>query len=154
MKALEPVLRKDPDTWLERLGLWVSDENKWVCRAGLTAIGRLPMVHADCTTRCVELEAPALGDPDRDIKRALSFALRVNARGDVAPVKAFITEHQHLTDAHSLWVLCDLIRSMTKSLLPQFVDLLPVYAAWLETAEPGSRRSVQGAVRTLERARS
>ena len=139
---------------MERLGLWVSDENKWVCRAGLTALGRLPMVQADCTTRCVELEAPALGDPDRDIKRALSFALRVNARGDVAPVKAFITEHQHLTDAHSLWVLCDLIRSMTKSLLPQFVDLLPVYAAWLETAEPGSRRSVQGAVRTLERARS
>jgi 3-methyladenine DNA glycosylase AlkD len=150
MKALEPILRADPANWLERLGPWIEDENKWVRRAGLTAIGRLPMRHPDYTARCVELVAPALGDPDTDVKRALSFALRVCARGEVGPVRTFIRDHRDATDADSLWVLCDVIRSMWKVLLPQFAELLPVYRAWLETAEPQARRSVEGAIRRLE----
>ncbi|MCL7454070.1 MAG: DNA alkylation repair protein [Anaerolineae bacterium] len=152
MKALEPVLRRDPDTWLEPLGDWVRDPNKWVRRAALTAIGRLPMERAEYTERCVELLAPALGDPDRDVKRALSFALRVSARGQVEPVKQFIRDHRDATDADRLWVLCDVARSMTTSLLPQFQDLLPIYEGWLERAEPRAQRSVEGAIRVLERA--
>jgi 3-methyladenine DNA glycosylase AlkD len=151
MKALEPVLRKDPGNWLERIGAWVVDENKWVRRAGITAIGRLPMKHAGYTARCVALVGPTLGDPDRDVKRALSFALRLCARGEVEPVKAFVLAHQDVTDADSLWVICDLIRSGWKAQLPQFADLLPVYHNWLETAEPKAQRSLQGAIRILER---
>jgi 3-methyladenine DNA glycosylase AlkD len=153
MKALEPVLRKDPENWLEPIGTWVLNENKWVRRAGITAIGRLPMKHAGYTARCVALVGPALGDPDRDVKRALSFALRLCARGEVEPVKAFILAHRDITDADSLWVMCDLIRSGWKAQLPQFVDLLPIYRNWLETGEPRARRSVQGAIRILERLR-
>ncbi len=152
MKALEPILRRDPAHWLERLGVWVHDENKWVRRVALTAIGRLPMEAPDYTGRCVTLLAPALGDPDRDVKRALSFALRVSARGRVEPLKQFIRDHQQVTDAASLWVLSDAMRSMTRQLLPQFIDLLPLYQHWLETAEPQARRSVEAAVRTLESA--
>jgi 3-methyladenine DNA glycosylase AlkD len=152
MKALEPVLRRDPDDWLERLGAWVEDDNKWVRRAALTAIGRLPMEAPDYTARCVALLTPALGDPDRDVKRALSFALRVSARGGVEPLKQFIRDHQQVTDADSLWVLSDAMRSMTRQLLPQFVDLLPLYQRWLDTAEPQARRSIEGAIRTLSSA--
>ena len=152
MKALEPVLRRDPAEWLERLGAWVHDDNKWVRRAALTAIGRLPMEAPDYTERCVALLAPALGDPDLDVKRALSFALRVSARGGVEPLKQFIRDHQKVTDADSLWVLSDAMRSMTRQLLLQFVDLLPLYRRWLETAEPQARRSVEATVRTLESA--
>jgi 3-methyladenine DNA glycosylase AlkD len=154
MKALEPVLRKDPENWLERLGPWVGDENKWVRRAAMTAIGRLPMKQPAYTARCVELVGPALGDPDTDVKRALSFALRLCARGDTAPVNAFVRAHRDMTDADSLWVLCDLMRSMTRTLLPYFSELLPIYQAWLETAEPKARRSVAGAIRVLEGANS
>jgi hypothetical protein len=150
MKALEPVLRKDPESWLERLGPWVGDENKWVRRATMTAIGRLPMKQPAYTARCVELLGPALGDPDTDVKRALSFALRLCARGDTAPVNAFVRAHRDVTDADSLWVLCDLMRSMTRTLLPDFFDLLPIYQDWLETAEPKAQRSVAGAIRVLE----
>jgi 3-methyladenine DNA glycosylase AlkD len=151
MKALEPILRKDPDNWLERLGMWVIDENKWVRRAAIIAIGRLPMKQAPYTARSVELVAPALGDPDTDVKRALSFALRLCARGQVEPVKQFILDHQDATDADALWVLCDVIRSGWKVVLPEFVELLPVYRAWLETGEPKARRSVEGAVRVLKK---
>lgn len=150
MKALEPVLRRDPDEWLERLGDWVRDENKWVRRAALTAIGRLPMEAPEHTARCVELLEPALGDPDRDVKRALSFALRVSARGQVEPLKQFLRDHREVTDADSLWVLSDVARSMTRQLLPQFVDLLPLYRHWLARAEPQAQRSVKAAIRTLE----
>jgi len=150
IKAVDPVLRRDPDAWLEHFGAWVTGDNKWVRRAGLTAIGRLPMKRAAYAARCVELLAPALGDPDIDVKRALSFGLRLTARGQVEPLKAFIAAQQQVTSADSLWVLCDVIRSMTPELLPQFADLLPVYRSWLETADPKARRSVEGAIHTLE----
>ena len=150
MKALEPILRKEPSGWLERLGTWVEVEDKWVRRAALTAIGRLPMEAPDYTARCVDLLAPALGDPDRDVKRALSFALRVSARGQVEPVKQFIRDHRDVTDADSLWVMSDVIRSMTRQLLPQLVDLLPIYENWRDRANPKAQRSVEAAIRTLE----
>jgi 3-methyladenine DNA glycosylase AlkD len=152
MKAWEPVLRRDPDTWLGPFGGWVADENKWVRRAAITAIGRLPMAHAGYAARCVELVSPALGDSDTDVKRALSFAVRLCARDDTEPVKRFIRDHRTATGADSLWVLCDVIRSMTVVFLPEFVDLLPVYRAWLETADPRARRGVAGAIRILEKA--
>ncbi|MBN1657106.1 MAG: DNA alkylation repair protein [Anaerolineae bacterium] len=152
MRALEPVLRRDPDAWLDRFGAWVTDDNKWVRRAALTALGRLPMERAEYTGRVVPRLAPALGDPDRDVKRALSFALRLAARGEVAPVKQLIRDRQDVTDADSLWVLSDVARSMTASLRSEFADLLPVYRRWLDTAEPAARRSVEAAVRALEQA--
>ncbi|HSJ57682.1 MAG TPA: DNA alkylation repair protein [Anaerolineae bacterium] len=152
MKALEPVLRKDPDAWIDRIGAWVTNDNKWVRRAALTALGRLPMERPEYTARVVPLLAPALGDPDRDVKRALSFALRVAARGEAEPVKQFIRDRQGVTDADSLWVLSDVARSMTPSLRPEFAGLLPLYHRWLDTAEPAARRSVEAAVRVLEQA--
>ncbi len=153
IKAVDPVLRRDPDAWLDYFGSWVTDDNKWVRRAGLTAVGRLPMKRADYAARCVELLAPALGEPDIDVKRALSFGLRLTARGQVEPLEAFVLSRRHVTDADSLWVLCDVIRSMTPDLLPHFAGLLPVYQAWLETADLKARRSVEGAIHVLEKAR-
>jgi hypothetical protein len=36
--------------------------------------------------------------------------------------------------------------------LPEFVDLLPIYRAWLEKGDPKARRSVEGTIRILESA--
>ena len=152
MTALEPIVRKNPEGYLDRFASWVTDENKWVRRAAITAIGRLPMKRAHYTARCLELVEPALGDPDPDIKRAVSFAIRINARGQIAPVRDFILAHRDATDPDTIWVLCDVIRSMTKAFLPQFADLLPVYEAWLETADARAQRSVESAINTLRKA--
>jgi hypothetical protein len=94
---------------------------------------------------------PALGDSDTDVKRALRFVLRLCARGAVDLVLRFMVDNQSVTDADCMSVLCDVIRSMTRTLLPQFVDLLSVYEAWLDTAEARARRSVESAIRALER---
>jgi 3-methyladenine DNA glycosylase AlkD len=152
MTALEPIVRRDPEGYLDRVAAWVTDENKWVRRAAITVIGRLPMKRADRTTRCLELVEPALGDSDLDVKRALSFAIRASARGQIAPVCDFVLTHRDAADPDSIWVLCDVIRSMTKAFLPQFADLLPVYEAWLEAADARTRRSVESAIKTLRKA--
>lgn len=67
MTALEPIVREDPEGYLDRVAAWVTDENKWVRRAAITAIGRLPMKRAGYTARCLELVEPALGDSDLDV---------------------------------------------------------------------------------------
>lgn len=154
MNALEPIVRKQPGEWLAALDPWLASENKWVRRAGVTVAGRLPMKHPDYTSRCLELTEPLLLDSDTDVKRAVSFAIRLCARGDIAPVRDFLTRHVPPEDPAATWVLCDAIRSMAKKLLPEFAPLLPLYEQW--AAEPAlsskDRRSVESAVRTLESA--
>ena len=151
MEALEPIVRKKPEKYLAALESWVRDENKWVQRAAVTVIGRLPMKRGEYTARCLEMIEPALGDPDRDVRRAVSFAIRMGARGDPAAVRTFIEEHSGNADPNVIWVMCDAMRSMTKKFLPQFKALLPVYERWLEVADAKSRRSIEGAIKALRK---
>jgi 3-methyladenine DNA glycosylase AlkD len=150
MRALEPVVRKQPEEYLETMKRWVGDENKWVRRAGITVIARVPMKHPEYTERCLRLVEPALGDEDVDVRRAVSFAIRMGARGELEAVVSFIGRQAHRTDAASIWVLCDAMRSMTKKLLPHFKDLLPVYEEWQTSVDARSQRSVASAIRLLK----
>jgi 3-methyladenine DNA glycosylase AlkD len=154
MDALEPIVRKQPEQWLDRIEPWLADENKWVRRAGVTVVGRLPMKHPAYTARCLALTGRLLLDEDVDVKKATSFAIRLAARGDIAPVRDFLTSHVPPQDPAATWVLCDAIRSMTKTFLPEFAPLLLLYEEW--AADPAlstrDRRSVESAVNTLRKA--
>ena len=151
MDALEPIVRKDPEQWLSTVEPWLDDENKWVRRAGVTVVARLPMKHPSYTERCLQLAERLLSDQDTDVKRAVSFAIRLAARGQPEPVREFLARHVPPSDADATWVLCDAIRSMTKRFLPHFTALLPLYVQWASDPQLSSkdRRSVESAVRIL-----
>jgi 3-methyladenine DNA glycosylase AlkD len=151
MDALEPVVRKRPEQWLGALEPWLADTNKWVRRAGVTAAGRLPMVHPAYTARCLELIEHLLLDRDGEVKPAVSFAIRICARGDIGLVRDFLARHVPPQDAAAGWVLCDAIRSMTKSFLPEFEPLLPRYEEWATSPALSAqdRRSVESALKAL-----
>lgn len=153
MRALEPIVRQDPAGWLAAIEPWLADENRWVRRAGVTVVGRLPMKHPEYATRCLALAEPLLFDEDRDVRRAVSFAIRLTARGDTGPVRDFLARHVPPEDPAATWVLCDAIRSMAKKLLPEFAGLLPRYEAWAARPDLGGRgrRSVESAIKTLRR---
>jgi hypothetical protein len=152
MDALEPIVRKDPERWLGAIEPWLEDESKWVRRAGVTVVGRLPMKHPAYTGLCLQLTGRLLLDPETDVKKATSFAIRLAARGDPGPVREFLAHHVPPPAPGATWVLCDAIRSMAKKLLPEFAALLPHYQAW--AADPAlsgrDRRSVESAVKVLQ----
>jgi 3-methyladenine DNA glycosylase AlkD len=150
MRALEPIVRKHPEEYLATMERWVEDGNKWVRRAGITVIARLPMKRPEYTGRCLHMVEPALGDEDVDVRRAVSFAVRMGARGDPEAVADFIEGQAYRTDAASIWVLCDAMRSMTKKFLPHFKRLLPMYESWLGRVDAKSQRSVASAIKVLE----
>lgn len=156
MDALEPIVRKAPDDWIGAIEPWLGDENKWVRRAGVTVLARLPMKHADLTEHCLELIEPLLGDDEVDVRKAVSFAIRLGVRGEVKPVREFLQRNVPPADPDATWVLCDAIRSMTKKFLPEFASLLPQYEAWAEMASlsPTERRSVESAINHLQRVQS
>jgi len=151
MDALEPIVRRKPEQWLRAIEPWLADENKWVRRAGVTVVARLPMKHAAYTTRCLELTERLLLDEDVDVKKAVSFAIRLAVRGEVTPARDFLRRHVPPENSAATWVLCDAIRSMTKKFLPQFASLLPLYEGWAaDTAlSARDRRSVESAVKVL-----
>ncbi len=153
MRAVEPIVRRDPDRWLPAMGAWLDDENKWVQRTGVTVVGRLPMKHASCTARCLALIERLLPAEDADVRKAVSFAIRLAARGETAPVREFLVRQVPPEDPAATWVLCDAVRKMSKKLLPDFATLLPRYEAWAADPALGGRdrRSVESAVRALRR---
>jgi 3-methyladenine DNA glycosylase AlkD len=155
MDALEPIVRKRPEGWLGVLEPWLADQNKWVRRAGVIVAGRLPMKHPTFAERCLELTERLLLDEDVDVKKAVSFALRLIARGDTVLVREFLADRVPPENPAATWVLCDAIRSMGRKLLPEFLPLLPRYEAWADNPElgPRDRRSVESAVKALHRAR-
>jgi hypothetical protein len=66
----------------------------------------------------------------------------------------FLACHVPPQDPTAAWLLCGAVRKISKKLLPAFAPLLPRYEAW--AADPGlsprNRRSVDSAVRALQRA--
>ncbi len=154
MDALEPIVRKRPDKWLGSIEPWLEDENKWLRRAGVTVIGRLAMKHPSYTKRCLDLTEGLLWDEDMDVKRAVSFAIRISVRGELEPVREFMMGHVPPEDPAATWVLCDVIRSMGKAFLPSFTILSPKYEQWLSdpSINARDRKSIQSAIRTLDKA--
>jgi hypothetical protein len=154
IRAVEPIVRKNPEQWLPAMGAWLDDENKWVQRTGVTVVGRLPMKHPAYTARCLALTERLLPAQDSDVKKAVSFAIRLCARGGIGPVREFLRRHVPPENPATTWVLCDAVRSMTKKLLPHFTSLLPLYEEW--AADPSLsarvRRSVESAVKALRKA--
>jgi hypothetical protein len=114
------------------------------------------MKHPAYAARCVELAERLVLDEEVDVKKAVSFAVRLSARADAAPVRDLLARHVPPQDSAATWVLCDIIRSMAKKLLPEFVPLLPRYEQWAAGPDLGSkdRRSVESAVKVLRQASS
>jgi len=153
MRSVEPIVRKEPEAWLPIIEPWLEDENRWVRRTGVTVLGRLPMKQPAYTSRCLELAGRLLLDPEEVVKKATSFAIRLCTRGEIQPVVDFMASNVPPSDPAAAWVLCDVIRSMAKAFMPEFTTLLPLYMQWLssETLGPKERRSVESAIRTLEK---
>jgi 3-methyladenine DNA glycosylase AlkD len=153
MNALEPIVRKKPEAWLSALEPWLEDENKWVRRASVTVVGRLPMKRPEYAAHALMLIERLLTDDEMDVKKAVSFAIRLVARGEVDPVRDFLARHVPAEDPATTWVLCDAIRSMTKSYLPEFLALLPLYEEWLteQSLNARERRSIDSAIKVLKK---
>ena len=69
MDALEPIVRKKPEEWLSATESWLDDESKWVRRAGVIVIGRLPLKRPDYARQCLGLIERLLYDEDEDVKK-------------------------------------------------------------------------------------
>ena len=152
MDALEPIVRKAPDKWLGELVTWLQDENKWVRRAAVTIIGRLPMKHPAYVRQCLEYAGRLLEDKETDVKRAVSFVIRLCAKTDPQWVCEFLKRQVPPVDPEATWVLCDVIKSMGKKQLPEFSPLLGLFQAW--SREPGmsnkDKRMIESAIKVLK----
>lgn len=151
MDAVEPLVRQKPQAWLGSLEPWLADENKWVRRAAVTVIGRLPMKYPELTRRSLDLAERLLRDDDADVRRAVSFAIRMSARGEVAAVVGFLARHVPPTGPSGNWILCDVIRSMSKESLPSFAGMLTRYERWAKDPKLSAqdKSSVDSAVEVL-----
>jgi hypothetical protein len=151
--GIEPVIRKDPEGNAGKLVSWLADENKWVKRAALNVIARLPMKKPHYTAKTLSMIVPCLTYADADVRRTCSFAIRMSARGDAGAVLDFLKKNIGGDDPTKIWIFSDAMRSMTRSFLPKFTGLLPAYKRWRSRIyEPLSLKSLDAAISVLEKA--
>lgn len=149
--GIEPIIRKKPKEYLDRLIPWLTNENKWIRRAALNVLARLPMKQPAFTKQALDMIIPCLEFDDNDVRRTCSFAIRMSARGDIKACYSFIEENTGGDNANKIWIFCDAMRSMTKQFLPEFKPLLPLYKKWLnDTQNPKSDKSLKAAIKLLE----
>ncbi|HWQ47217.1 MAG TPA: DNA alkylation repair protein, partial [Longilinea sp.] len=152
MDALEPIVRKNPDQWLTRLEEWLDDKNKWVRRAAITVIARIPMKHPGYTRQCLVYAERLLLDTELDVKRAVSFDVRLCAKVDPKLVYTFLEKHVPGPDPASVWVLSDVIKSMDRKVLPLLSPLLARFQQWRDA--PGitakDQRTLDSAIKVLQ----
>ena len=153
MYALEPIVRKNPQIWFAELENWIKDENKWLRRGGITVAGRLAMKKAEYVPQVLHMAEGMLLDEEQDVKRAVSFAVRLSVRGQVQPVVDFLKAQIPAQDPAAIWVLCDIVRSMAAQFLPAFTGLLPQFESWAESPDlsAAERRSIESAVKILRK---
>jgi len=152
MDALGPVVNLKPAAGVASLEPWLVDENRWVRRCAVTALGRVPMKHAEMTRRCLDLSERLLRDQEAEVRKAVSYAIRMSARGEVAAVVGFLARHVPPTGPSGTWILCDVIRSMSRESLPSFAGMLTRYERWAKDASLSAqdRASVESAVEVLK----
>lgn len=153
MDALEPIVRQKPDEWLPKIEPWLDDENKWLKRAAITVVGRLAFKNALYVERSLELCEGLINEEDDDVKKAVSFAVRLTARSSTGHVREWLAGQIPPENPAATWVLCDIIRSMATKLLPDFEALLPVYQTWAKSSAVNNRgqKSIESAVKKLEK---
>ena len=120
MDALEPIIRKQPDRWLSEIESWLADRNKWIRRSAVTVVGRLPMKYPAFVERCFKLAESLLLDEDEDVKKAVSFAVRLCAKSNPGKVLTFLENQVPPANSGATWVLCDIIRSMDRKTILEF----------------------------------
>jgi 3-methyladenine DNA glycosylase AlkD len=151
--GIEPIVRKNPKKYLGVLAGWFEDPCKWVKRAALNVIARLPMKQPAFTGAALSLIVPCLTYDDRDVRRTCSFAIRMSARGDRKETITFLKKNTGGTDPAKIWIFSDVMRSMTKAFLPDFKQLIPAYKKWRNgLSEHASAKSLDAAVSIIEKA--
>ncbi|MDH5399873.1 MAG: DNA alkylation repair protein [Cyclobacteriaceae bacterium] len=149
--GVEPIIRKYPAENLEKLNDWLTDDSKWVKRVALNVLARLPMKQADYTTRCMEMASLCFEYDDHDVRRTCSFVLRMAARGNIAEVPQFLERNIGGQNKTKVWIFSDTIKSMTKSFLPEFKPLLPLYEKWKESlTDKMAIKSIDSAIKLLK----
>ena len=151
MYGVELIVLKDPKTWLPVMGEWLADENFWVRRAGATVIGRVARKRTAFAGTALEMLTPLLVDETLEVKRAVSFAIRLVAHSSPKQVLTWMKQQVPPQHAAATWTLCDVIRSMAKRQLPEFRPLAKPFAAWAKSGELDARhrRSIESAAKLL-----
>jgi 3-methyladenine DNA glycosylase AlkD len=150
--GVEPIFRKFPEERLNELNSWLADDNKWVKRVALNVLARLPMKKPDFTKQCLEMITPCLGYDDNDVRRTCSFAIRLSARGNINDVYNYLEDNIGGSNSTKVWIFSDVIKSMTKSFLPTFKPLLPLYEKWRnDLSDKHALRSIESAIKLLKK---
>jgi 3-methyladenine DNA glycosylase AlkD len=152
MDAVEPIVRKYPDKWMSEMAAWMDDQNKWIRRASVTIVGRLTMKHPAYTNQCLGLTGRLLLDTDVDVRRAVSFSIRICAKTDPKLACAFLEKQVSAANPATVWVLCDVIKSMDRKIIVEFASLVPSYKKWSTNLDISSkdRRSIENVITVLQ----
>lgn len=93
---------------------WIKSKNKWIRRLAVATIP--PYIRAEKTASkvCLELLDEAMREKDKDVKKAIGWALREITKKDPKSVFEFLQKWAKLEDKNTKWIIRNGMKKLAK----------------------------------------
>jgi len=95
------------------MGQWVKSENKWIRRLAIATIPPYIRARKSESKTCLEFLDKVMGEKDKDVKKAIGWALREVAKKDGKAVYEFLKKWAKEEDKNTRWIIREGMKKLT-----------------------------------------
>ena len=103
---------------------WVSSENKWLRRLAVATIPPFIRAKKSEAEICLQLLEPVMADKDRDVKKAVGWALREISKKDPESVYNFLTKWAKNKEKNTASIIKDGMKKLPENLQGELLKQL------------------------------
>lgn len=124
LKAVVNLVVQNKNEMFSLMEEWVKSENKWVRRLAVATIP--PYIRAEKTESkvCLQLLDKVMKEEDKDVKKAISWALREITKKDPEAVFNFLQKWAKTKDKNTRWIIKEGMKKLQKEKQEEIKSLL------------------------------
>jgi 3-methyladenine DNA glycosylase AlkD len=103
---------------------WIKSENKWIRRLAAATIPPYIRIKKTESKICLELLNGAMTEEDKDVKKAIGWALREITKKDQESVFEFLKKWVRVEDKNTKWIIKDGMKKLSNEMREELKSLI------------------------------
>jgi len=105
LRVVTNLVKKNKGEAFSLLREWAASENKWVRRLSVATIASYVKSRPGDARLCLEVIEELMHEGDKDVKRAVAWALREISKRDPEAVYKFLLKYAQSNDVNTRWIV-------------------------------------------------
>ena len=114
LKVIVNLVLQNQKEMFSLMEQWITSENKWVRRLGVATIPPYIRVRRTDSKVCLEFLDKMMREGDKDVKKAMGWALREITKNDSKPVFTFLQKWTNVEDKNTKWIIKEGMKNLSK----------------------------------------